>query len=98
MLYEVFEPYNKTKLNLSICGEIPITIYVHMEFSQERKQLYERMKEDKKHLLIRKKSFLKSILDISDIYSLRLYLTRLKERVKEQDISYNSYVPIIKLK
>ena len=36
---EVYEPYNKTKLNLSICGDLPINIYAHMELSQETKQL-----------------------------------------------------------
>ncbi len=37
--FEVYEPYNKTKLNLSICDDTPIDIYVHMELSQETKQL-----------------------------------------------------------
>ena len=43
--FEVYEPYNKTKLNLSLCDETPINILIPMELSEETKQLYEQMKE-----------------------------------------------------
>jgi hypothetical protein len=37
--YEVFEPINFTKLNLSICSENTINIYVKIDFSKETKDL-----------------------------------------------------------
>ena len=43
--YEVYEPYNKTKLNLSVCDGTPINVYVPMELSQGNKQIYEKMKD-----------------------------------------------------
>ena len=43
--FEVYESYNKKKLNLSICDETLINIYVPMELSQETKQLYENIKD-----------------------------------------------------
>ena len=43
--FEVYEPYNKKKLNLSICDETLINIYFPMELSKETKQLYENIKD-----------------------------------------------------
>ena len=43
--FEVYEPYNKDKLNISICEDIPINIYIPMELSEETKQLYNQIKE-----------------------------------------------------
>ena len=43
--YEVYESYSKTKLNLSLCDDAPINIYVPMELSKNTKQLYEQIKE-----------------------------------------------------
>ena len=43
--YEVFEPYNKTKLNLSICSGVNINVYVPMELSEETKKFAEEMEE-----------------------------------------------------
>ncbi len=43
--FEVYEPYNKTKLNLSICDETSINLYIPMELSEINKQIYEQMKE-----------------------------------------------------
>ena len=43
--YEILEPYNKTKLNLSVCEESPINLIIPMDISEETKQLYEQMKE-----------------------------------------------------
>ena len=43
--YEVYEPYNKTKLNLSVCDGTPINVYIPVELSAENKQIYEKMKE-----------------------------------------------------
>ena len=42
--YEVFEPYNFTKLNLSICEEETINIYVKMDLSEETRNTYELLK------------------------------------------------------
>ena len=43
--YEVYEPYNKTKLNLSICNNITIDVYVPVILSEKMKNLYEELKE-----------------------------------------------------
>ena len=43
--FDVYEPYSKTKLNLSIYDDTPINIYVPMELSKDTKQLYDRMKK-----------------------------------------------------
>ena len=43
--FDVYEPYNKTKLNLSICDGTPINIIIPVELSEETKELYEKMKE-----------------------------------------------------
>ena len=37
--FEVFEPYNMTKLNLSLCSETDINIYVKLELSPETESL-----------------------------------------------------------
>ena len=37
--FEVFEPYNMTKLNLSLCSETDINIYVKLELSRETESL-----------------------------------------------------------
>ena len=43
--YDVFEPYNKTKLNLSLCEGTNINLYVKMELSEENKNINEEMKK-----------------------------------------------------
>ena len=43
--FELYEPYNKTKLNISICENIPINIYVKADLSGEIKYTYEQLKE-----------------------------------------------------
>ena len=43
--FEIYEPYNKTKLNLSICDTTSINLYVPILLSEENKQVYEQMKE-----------------------------------------------------
>ena len=43
--FEVFEPYNKTKLNLSLCYDTKINVYVKLELSPETEELNEQMKE-----------------------------------------------------
>jgi len=43
--YEIFEPYNKTKLNLSICSEVDINMYVQLELSDETIKLAEELEE-----------------------------------------------------
>ena len=41
--FDVYNPYNKQKLNLSLCDETPINIYFPMVLSEETKQIYEQM-------------------------------------------------------
>ena len=43
--FDVYEPYNKTKLNLSICDGTSINIIIPVVLSEETKELYEKMKE-----------------------------------------------------
>ena len=43
--YEIYEPYNKTKLNLSICSNTSIDIYTPVILSEELQTLYENLKE-----------------------------------------------------
>ena len=45
IIFDVYEPYNKTKLNLSLCDGISINIFVPMELSEENRKIYEKMKE-----------------------------------------------------
>ena len=40
---DVYNPYTKEKLNLSLCENIPIDIFCPMELSMETKQLYDKM-------------------------------------------------------
>ena len=42
--YEIYEPYNYTKLNLSICKEEKINIYIPIILSDETKNIFENMK------------------------------------------------------
>ena len=41
--YEIFEPYNKTKLNMSICSQVEINMYVKLELSEEMRSFAEEM-------------------------------------------------------
>ena len=43
--YEIFEPYNKTKLNISFCEKTTINLYTKMTFSEKNKKMYQRLKE-----------------------------------------------------
>ena len=43
--FEVFEPKNNSKLNISICDNIPINIYVSMNLSKETNNIYEDIKD-----------------------------------------------------
>ena len=42
--YDVYNPYNKEKLNISICEQVPVNIYFPMELSEGTKEMYEQMK------------------------------------------------------
>ena len=42
--YDAYNPYNKEKLNISLCEDIPINIYFPMELSKGTKQIFEQMK------------------------------------------------------
>ena len=44
--YEVYEPFNKTKLNLSICENTTISVYTPVELSNKLQNLYEELKEN----------------------------------------------------
>ena len=43
--YEVYEPYNKTKLNLSICDNATIDVYIPVVLSEEIQELYNQLKD-----------------------------------------------------
>ena len=43
--YEVYEPYNKTKLNLSICSNVSINIYIPVVLSEKTQNLYNELKD-----------------------------------------------------
>ena len=43
--YEVYEPYTKTKLNLSICSNTTIDIYTPIILSQKLQNLYDELKD-----------------------------------------------------
>ena len=43
--YEIYEPINKTKLNLSVCKEVSIDIYVPVALSDKLKDLYDELKD-----------------------------------------------------
>ena len=42
--YEVFDPYNKNKLNLSFCEGTNINLYTKITLSEKTKRMYERLK------------------------------------------------------
>ena len=42
--FEIYEPYNFTKLNLSICDDETINLYVKINLTGETKETYEYMK------------------------------------------------------
>ena len=44
--YEVYEPFNLTKLDLSPCNDVKIDIYTHVELSEELLNLYNEMKKN----------------------------------------------------
>ena len=43
--YEIYEPFNKTKLDLSICNNVSVYIYFLVKLSDETQRLYNRLKE-----------------------------------------------------
>ena len=43
--YEVYEPFNKTKLNLSVCDDINIDVYIPVTLSDKTQNLYNELKE-----------------------------------------------------
>ncbi len=43
--YEVYEPINMTKLNLSYCDNTTISIYISVELSNELQQVYDQLKK-----------------------------------------------------
>ena len=59
--YECFEPYNKTKLNISICSEIDINIYVPIKLSEGTKKMAEQLKESGYNMFDRNDKFYNDI-------------------------------------
>ena len=55
--YEVFNPLNLQQLNLSVCEKTPIDIYIPIELSDEREDLYRDLKELGYDLFNEKDSF-----------------------------------------
>ena len=43
--FEIYEPYNKTKLNISLCEDINANIYIKAELSEEINYAFEKLKE-----------------------------------------------------
>ena len=43
--YEIYEPYNFTKLNISICEGEPVSLFVKLDLSEEMQSIYDNMKE-----------------------------------------------------
>ena len=43
--YEIYEPFNKTKLDLSICQNVSIDIYIPIELSEKTQRLYDSLKQ-----------------------------------------------------
>ena len=43
--YEVYEPINKTRLDLSVCKDLPIDIYVPVVLSEQLQDLYNELKD-----------------------------------------------------
>ena len=43
--YEVYEPFNKTKLNLSVCENTTISVYTPVILSEKLQNLYEELKD-----------------------------------------------------
>ena len=43
--YEIYEPFNKTKLNLSLCDKTPITVYTPVVLSDDLLNLYNEIKD-----------------------------------------------------
>lgn len=101
--HEIYDQVNYL-LRYNISDSVLIRIFKRYEehkaikYIQYFSKLYDEIKDDKKYILFRKQTFLKSILDIPDIDSLKLYLNKMNEKLKGKDINYNSYVPVLKLK
>ena len=59
--YEVYDPFNKTKLDLSICQNTTINIYVPVTLSDELHNLYHELKEQGYNLFDEKSDFYQDI-------------------------------------
>jgi len=59
--YEVYDPFNKTKLNLSICDNTTIDIYVPIELSNELQNLYNELQNQGYDLFDEKSDFYQDI-------------------------------------
>ena len=44
--YSIYEPYNRTQLNLSLCYNYPINLLIPLELDEETKKLYEQINEE----------------------------------------------------
>ena len=59
--YEIYEPYNLTKLDLTICKDIKINMYTHVELSEELLNLYNEMKKNGYNLFDKNDAFYRDI-------------------------------------
>ena len=59
--YEVYDPFNKTKLNLSICDNTTIDIYVPVILSNELQNIYNELQEQGYDLFDEKSDFYQDI-------------------------------------
>ena len=59
--YEVYVPNSTTKLDLSVCSDVKIDIYVPIQLSEETKKLYEELKSQGYNLFDKNDKFYKDI-------------------------------------
>ena len=71
--YEIYEPINKTKLDLSICGSTSIDLYIPITLSDETQTLYDDLKPNRYILFNINDSFYQDICTINQKMELMFY-------------------------
>ena len=100
IIFEVYEPINFTKLNLSFCTEDTINIYVKMDFSQETKEIYDELKSQGYDMLNINDRFYHDICipytytnDIDILLSDRVnYIYKNQDSQCQQNCQFSSYL------
>ena len=59
--YEIYAPNSNTKLNLSVCSDVNIDIYIPIQLSEETQKLYENLKAQGYNLFDKNDRFYKDI-------------------------------------